>query len=70
MKIWETKVDLRYEVWVERVAPYQGKLVVYDGEQEETLLEREVTISFDAPFGPDAGDVAEWGALALEIIDA
>jgi hypothetical protein len=33
------------------------------------LDRRPVTLSFDALFGPDVADVAEWQAIAMEIVD-
>lgn len=69
-KVWETKVDEKFDVWVERVAPYKGRIVVMSPDQEAPLLDKEVTISYDAPFGPDAADVSVWAAMALEVIDA
>lgn len=68
--VWEAKVDDRFEVRVERLGDYEGKLIVYDPETKKTLLEQKVGLSFRAIFGPDADDVAHWQNLALEVIDA
>lgn len=69
-KIWEAKVDDKFDVWVERTAPYKGRLVVMSSNQEAPLLSKEVTIAFDATFGPDIADVDDWQTWALEVIDA
>jgi hypothetical protein len=41
-----------------RIAPYRGLLTLT--RREVKVLQREVTISYDAPFGPDAEDLVEW----------
>ena len=67
IKVWENKLDNKYEVFVERKSPYNGELVIREGEKE--LLREAVTISYNAPFGPDAGDVQIWQDRCCEFID-
>jgi hypothetical protein len=67
--VWRQTVDAgRYVCWVERVAAYTGILMC---ERDGTrVLRREVTLAYQALFGPDVGDVAEWEAACIEAIDA
>jgi hypothetical protein len=65
--IWKANVDEKYEVYVEQGEPYKGELVIKDGDKE--LTRKFVTISYDAKFGPDISDVAEWEALCIDFID-
>lgn len=65
--VWRSLLDKRYTVRVIRTGPYRGELSICDGEQ---LLHRQnVGLSYDALFGPDAGDVAEWRHLAVAFVD-
>lgn len=65
-KVWESKLDDIYDVYVERLAPYKGLLVCKNG--DATLLEKEVTITFDAIYGPDIADLQEWQDEVVKII--
>ena len=49
--IWKSNVDKKFDVWVERVAPYEGELVI--SEDGKMLTIQQVTITYDAKFGPD-----------------
>lgn len=70
MIIWNNKIDDKYPVEVDRTAPYQGTLKVFSPDNSETpVYQREVTIAYNAPFGPDAGDVSEWGTIACDAVD-
>lgn len=65
--VWSSMLDDKYTVAVTRTAPFRGELTIAEGEQ---VLHREsVGLSFDAPFGPDIADVAEWQELAISFID-
>lgn len=71
MIVWESGVDEgAYRVVVERAGGYAAQLVVTRTRDSATLLRRDVTLSYDAAFGPDAADVADWQQWALEVIDA
>jgi len=65
--IWEAELDKKYKVYVERVEPYKGELVIKEGDKE--LTHKFVTIAHDAKFGPDIADVAEWERSAIDFID-
>lgn len=65
--IWESTVDKKYKVYVERVEPYKGELVIKEGDKE--LTHKFVTISHDAMFGPDIADITEWERMCIDFID-
>jgi hypothetical protein len=65
--IWKSKVDEKYEVYVEQGEPYNGELVIKEGDKE--LTRKVVTISYDAKFGPDISDVTEWERVCIDFID-
>jgi hypothetical protein len=65
--VWSSKLDNKYTVEVTRTELYHGELTIADG---ATVLHREpVCLSFDALFGPDVADVAEWQEIAIAFID-
>ena len=66
-EVWESELDERYVVKVVRLAPYQGQLQIWDG--GEVLHTEPVSLSYDALFGPDVGDVYQWQELAVRFID-
>jgi len=65
--VWTSKLDGRYIVTVTRTRPYQGELVIVDGDQ--ILLRQTVGLMFNAIFGPDIADVQSWQQIAIDIID-
>jgi hypothetical protein len=65
--VWPSKLDNKYTVEVTRTEPYRGELTIADG---STVLHREpVGLSFDALFGSDVVDVAEWQEIATAFVD-
>jgi hypothetical protein len=66
--VWESKLDNKYLVSVQRLARYKGVLEVH--ELDQLLYAETVTLSFDALFGPDCGDVQHWEEIAIKFIDA
>lgn len=65
--VWESKLDDIYECKVVRNAPYQGILTI---EQDNTVLfNKEVSLMYDAVFGPDVSDLAEWEDLCIKFVD-
>lgn len=68
-KVWESKLDKKFECKVERTSKYQGHLSVIDVETKEVLLDQDVGLSYGAMFGPDMGDVAYWQDLCVEAVD-
>ena len=65
--IWESTLDKKFTVWVERVAPYEGELVI--SENGKMLTIKQVTISHDAMFGPDINDIRDWEIFCIDFID-
>jgi hypothetical protein len=66
-EVYSTTIDKKFSLRVTRVKPYEGKLVLsLDG---KSLLEKDVTISYDAMVGPDVGDVDDWVRIATDFID-
>lgn len=70
--VWEQTVDNgRYRCRVERTGAYTGTLIVErDGDSGPPILSRDVGLAYQAIFGPDVADVAEWQSLCIEAIDA
>jgi hypothetical protein len=62
--VWNGTLDNRYTVTVIRTGTYHGELSIREGDQ--ILLRENVGLSYDARFGPDAGDVADWQQRAVE----
>lgn len=70
MIVWESGVDDGdYHVTVERAGSYRGVLIVVRTRDNATLLHRDVALSYDATFGPDVGDIADWREWAIEAIE-
>ena len=68
-RIWEAKLDERYDCFVERVDERNGTLHVVDLEENKSLLDVSVGLSYGAMFGPDMGDVALWQDLCVNAVD-
>lgn len=68
-QVWEGILDDRYRVTVTRTAPDQGQLKIVDTKDDTCLHEEEVSLSYDAIFGPDVADVARWQEIAVEVVD-
>lgn len=65
--VWESKLDGKYDVRVVRLGAYRGKLTISTSSTELTAFD--VGLSYDAQFGPDAGDVSDWAEKAIAFID-
>ena len=65
--VWKSTLDDRYEIVVSRTSPYQGLLTITDA--GETIFSREVGLMFNAQFGSDMDDVADWQEIVLNFID-
>ena len=66
--VWSSTLDKKYIIAVTRTELFHGVLTISEG---ATLLHREpVFLTFDALFGPDVTDVAEWQDIALEFVDS
>jgi len=59
--VWWGKLDERYLIEVRRVCPYIGHLYIFNhADNDREIANWTVTISYNARFGPDVADVAEW----------
>lgn len=58
-----------FEVKVTRLSAYSGQFTVTVRGSEEVLLSEEVGLAYQAMFGPDVADVAEWQNRAITVID-
>lgn len=65
--VWESKLDDIYECKVVRKAPYKGTLTIE--RDNSVLFNREVSLMYDAIFGPDVSDLAEWEDLCVNFVD-
>lgn len=61
--------DGKFHMLVTRPEPYTSHLVVTVVETGEVLLEQDGGLAFDAIFGPDVSDLAEWQDAAIEAVD-
>ena len=69
--VWWSRVDRRYQAEVQRVDERNGRLCIFDRDNNDRLIfEEEVGLSYGATFGPDAGDVFVWRKIVLDAIDA
>ena len=67
--IWSSSLDRgKYSATVVRDTPYHGLLTLM--RSETCVLQCEVTISYNAPFGPDAEDIIEWREMCVRAADA
>jgi hypothetical protein len=67
--IWTDSLDGgTYVATVLRTKPYHGTLTLLCADR--CVLQRNVTISYDAPFGPDGEDVYDWKCMCVEAADA
>lgn len=59
--VWAVFLEKRYKCEVQRTEPYNGILVVFDGENNDNVVkENNVVISGDAQSGPEIVDVLNW----------
>lgn len=67
---WYATLDNRYICEVQRTEAYNGVLCIFDHNNNDELIHSEdVGISYDALFGPDVSDVAEWQDKCIEVVD-
>lgn len=67
--VWDQTVDnSKYVCRVERTGVYTGELVV--SREGTEILREQVGLSYQAIFGPDMDDVAQWRDSAIKAIDA
>lgn len=69
--VWEATVDGNtWKAQVVRTGDYTGTLEVYRVDGNDLIHSESVGLSYQAIFGPDVEDVAEWQVKALDVIDA
>jgi len=69
--VWTATVDSNmWRVDVVRKSDYRADLEVYRVSDETLVHSEEVGLSYQAIFGPDVADVAEWQSIAIEVIDS
>lgn len=67
--IYENSLDGgKYKLKVLRTRPYMGRLTLT--RDDAVVLERDVAIMYDAPFGPDVEDIQAWQQLSTAAADA
>jgi hypothetical protein len=57
----------KYRLLVVRTKPYCGRLTLT--REDEIVLERDVGIMYDAPYGADVEDIELWQRLSVEAAD-
>jgi len=69
--VWTADLDNRYLCTVMRAGDYKGILTIVDSlsSKPDTLLTKDVELTFNAQFGPDAYDVAYWQELCAATVD-
>lgn len=70
--VWWSRLDDRYQVEVTREPDNtsHGKLTIYDHANDNAEVHTEqVELAYGAVFGPDTGDVDQWMAIALRVVD-
>ena len=67
MIVWAAILDNRYTVHVVRKQPYQGSLEVWENGVQ--LMQQPVTLTYDARFGVDIGDMEQWTDVACNFVD-
>jgi|LauGreDrversion4_2_1035121.scaffolds.fasta_scaffold1008992_2 hypothetical protein len=67
--VWAIFLEKRYKCEVQRIEPYSGILVVFDGENSDNVIgENNVVICGDAQSGPEVIDVLNWENSVYSII--
>lgn len=70
--VWWSRLDDRYQVEVTREPDNtsHGKLTIYDHADDNAEVHTEqVGLAYGAVFGPDTGDVDQWMAIALKVVN-
>lgn len=68
--VWGGTVDDNaWLVVVTRTGDYKGVMTVYRQSDDHVVHTIDVSLSYNAVFGPDVADVSEWQTLAIEAID-
>lgn len=68
--VWATVFDKRFCCEVVRKEPYLGQLLIFDSENDmQHIFTEEVSLAFDAIFGPDWNDVDSWKDKVVDYVD-
>jgi hypothetical protein len=67
--IWETGLDGKYSCTVTRNSERMGQLRVRDKATGAVILDKEVSLSYGAAFGPDVDDVMDWEDACIMAVD-
>ena len=70
--VWWANIDENYSILVFRTGQNKGTTHLYEGFLDQDKVElrsKNVTLSYDARFGPDINDVEQWKTWAINIID-
>lgn len=67
--IWESVLDdtYTYTCRVTRSGEYTGTLRIWV--DDRVIMEKEISLSYDAMFGPDAADVNDWMMTCADYVD-
>lgn len=68
MNVWESQLDNRYDCRVVWTESYRGRLTVTDTVNNNILLDEEVSLMYDAQFGPDISDVCLWEDKCIAVV--
>jgi hypothetical protein len=68
--IWVAILDRRFKCEVQRTGTRQANLFIFDSKNNDNMIyESRVPLSYDAKFGPDISDVAEWQDMCAKVVD-
>lgn len=70
--VWWSRLDGRWQVEVQRrPEEYTATLAIFDHNDGNKLVhEEQVGLAYNAQFGPDVADVADWQVKAIEFADS
>ena len=68
--VWAGVIDCRYAIEVQRTTPYNGLYIIYDLDDNKVIYTENVSVSYDAKFGPDINDVNVWQEKACGVVDS
>jgi hypothetical protein len=66
-KVWESKLDNKYDCYVTRTSDYDGELRLED--EGKLLFKTDVILSYGAKFGPDVADIQLWCNMCILFVD-
>lgn len=69
--VWTATVDDNtWRIDVVRTDDYRANLEIYRVDGDELVHTEQVGLTYQAMFGPDVDDVAQWQHRSLEVIDS